>query len=136
MHIPELLTERKFVSAECHAHCPPKTVAPTVLMLLLRSRVGCAFQSRFAFPLYSRYSTIAFFLCFIIFFIFINWQVYIFFNRITSRVDLAMSIRSCKRCDVGSYNPSVRMNAEILETIRARPVCPTVRLSVRPDDTS
>jgi len=104
----------------------PKTVAPTVLMLLLRSRVGCAFQSRFAFPLYSRYSTIAFFLCFIIFFIFINWQVYIFFNRITSRVDLAMSIRSCKRCDVGSYNPSVRMNAEILETIRAR-----LRLSVR-----
>jgi len=37
MQIPELLSQRKFVSARCHAHCnphqPPKTVAPTVLML-------------------------------------------------------------------------------------------------------
>jgi len=37
MQIPELLTQRKFVSAMCHAHSnahkPPKTVAPTVLML-------------------------------------------------------------------------------------------------------
>jgi len=36
MQIPELLTQRKFVSAACHAHSnaqyPPKTVAPTVLM--------------------------------------------------------------------------------------------------------
>jgi len=35
--IPELLTKRKFVSVECHAHSnahkPPKTVAPTVLMI-------------------------------------------------------------------------------------------------------
>jgi len=37
VQIPELLTQRKFVSAECHvhsnAHKPPKAVAPTVLML-------------------------------------------------------------------------------------------------------
>jgi len=37
MQIPELLTQRKFVSAACHAHSnahkPPKTLAPTVLML-------------------------------------------------------------------------------------------------------
>jgi len=37
VQIPELLTHRKFVSAKCHAHSnahkPPKTVAPTVLML-------------------------------------------------------------------------------------------------------
>jgi len=37
VQIPELLTQRKFVSAEFHAHSnaykPPKTVAPTVLML-------------------------------------------------------------------------------------------------------
>jgi len=37
VHIPELLTQRKFVSAMCHAHSyahkPPITVAPTVLML-------------------------------------------------------------------------------------------------------
>jgi len=37
VQIPELLTLRKFVSAECHAHSnalkPPKTMAPTVLML-------------------------------------------------------------------------------------------------------
>jgi len=37
VQIPELLTQRKFVSAEYHAHSnahkPPKTVAPTVLML-------------------------------------------------------------------------------------------------------
>jgi len=37
IQIPELLTPRKFVSAMCHvhsnAHQPPKTVAPTVLML-------------------------------------------------------------------------------------------------------
>jgi len=37
VQIPELLTQRKFVSAECHArsnaHKPPKTVATTVLML-------------------------------------------------------------------------------------------------------
>jgi len=31
----QLLTQRKFVSAQCHAHSdkPPKTVAPTVLVL-------------------------------------------------------------------------------------------------------
>jgi len=37
MQIPEIPAQRKFVSAECQAHCnaykPPKTVAPTVLML-------------------------------------------------------------------------------------------------------
>jgi len=37
MQIPELLTQRRFVLAECHAHSnahkPRKTVAPTVLML-------------------------------------------------------------------------------------------------------
>jgi len=37
VQIPELLTQRKFVSVERHAHSnahkPPKTVAPTVLML-------------------------------------------------------------------------------------------------------
>jgi len=33
MQIPELLTQRKFVSAGCHAHKPHKTVAPTALML-------------------------------------------------------------------------------------------------------
>jgi len=37
VQIPELLTQRKFVLAMCHshsnAHKPPKTVAPTVLML-------------------------------------------------------------------------------------------------------
>jgi len=37
MQIPELLAQRKFVSAACHAysnaHKPPKTVAPIVLML-------------------------------------------------------------------------------------------------------
>jgi len=37
MQIPELLTQRKFVSAGCHAHFnahkPHKTVAPTALML-------------------------------------------------------------------------------------------------------
>jgi len=33
VQIPELLSQRKFVSAERHAHKPPKTVAPTVLML-------------------------------------------------------------------------------------------------------
>jgi len=36
MQIPENPAQRKFVSAECHAHSnahkPPKTVAPTVLM--------------------------------------------------------------------------------------------------------
>jgi len=35
--LPELLTQRKFVSVECHAHSnahkPAKTVASTVLML-------------------------------------------------------------------------------------------------------
>jgi len=35
--IPEIPTQRKFGSVECHAHSnahkPPKTVAPTVLML-------------------------------------------------------------------------------------------------------
>jgi len=40
MQIPEILTQRKFVSAECHAHPnahkPPKTVAPTVLMLVYK----------------------------------------------------------------------------------------------------
>jgi len=37
VQIPELLTQRKFVSAECHthsnAHKPPKLVAPTIFML-------------------------------------------------------------------------------------------------------
>jgi len=37
MQIPEIPAQRKFVTAECHAHSnahkPPKTVAPTVLML-------------------------------------------------------------------------------------------------------
>jgi len=37
MQIPELLTQRKFVSAECHAHSndhkSPKPVAPTIFML-------------------------------------------------------------------------------------------------------
>jgi len=37
VHIPELLEQRKFVSAGCYAHSnahkPPKTVAPTVCML-------------------------------------------------------------------------------------------------------
>jgi len=37
VQIPELLTQRKFVSAQCHAHSnahkPLKTVTPTVLML-------------------------------------------------------------------------------------------------------
>jgi len=36
MQIPELFTQRKFVSSMCHAHSndkPAKTVAPTVLML-------------------------------------------------------------------------------------------------------
>jgi len=37
VQISELLTQRKFVSAECHAHSnahkPPKTADPTVLML-------------------------------------------------------------------------------------------------------
>jgi len=37
MQIPEIPAQRKFVSAMCHAHSsahkPPKTVAPTVLML-------------------------------------------------------------------------------------------------------
>jgi len=36
-NIPEIPAQRKFFSAECHArsnaHKPPKTVAPTVLML-------------------------------------------------------------------------------------------------------
>jgi len=37
MQIPEIPAQRKFVSTMCHAHSnahkPPKTVAPTVLML-------------------------------------------------------------------------------------------------------
>jgi len=37
MQIPELLAQRKFDTAGCHAHSsahkPPKTVTPTVLML-------------------------------------------------------------------------------------------------------
>jgi len=37
VQIPELLTQRKFVSAECdthsNAHKPPKTAAPTDLTL-------------------------------------------------------------------------------------------------------
>jgi len=37
MHIPGLITQRKFVSAMCHAHSdahtPPKPVAPTIFML-------------------------------------------------------------------------------------------------------
>jgi len=50
VQIPELLTQRKFVSAECHAHSnahkPPKTVAPTVLMLEIKilTEVYCSHQ--------------------------------------------------------------------------------------------
>jgi len=33
MQIPELLTQRKIISAACYAHNLPKTVAPTVLMM-------------------------------------------------------------------------------------------------------
>jgi len=37
MQVPEIPAQRKFISAECHAHSnahkPPKTVASTVLML-------------------------------------------------------------------------------------------------------
>jgi len=37
MQIPEIPAQRMLVSAECHAHSnahePPKTVAPTVLMI-------------------------------------------------------------------------------------------------------
>jgi len=33
MQIPELLAQRKFISAGCHSHKPPKAVASTVLML-------------------------------------------------------------------------------------------------------
>jgi len=33
MQIPEIPAQRKFVSTGCHAHKPPKTVAPTDLML-------------------------------------------------------------------------------------------------------
>jgi len=37
MQIPELLTQRKFVSAMCHAHFnahkPPDPVAPTIFMI-------------------------------------------------------------------------------------------------------
>jgi len=37
MQIPDLLTQRRFVSAECHAHSnahkPPKTEAHSVLIL-------------------------------------------------------------------------------------------------------
>jgi len=40
MQIPEIPAQRKFDSTECHAHSnahkPPKTVAPTVLMLELK----------------------------------------------------------------------------------------------------
>jgi len=32
MQILEIPAQRKFVSAMCHAHKPPETVAPTVLM--------------------------------------------------------------------------------------------------------
>jgi len=45
MQIPEIPAQRKFVSAECHAHSnahkPPKTVAPTVLMLELKCKLKC-----------------------------------------------------------------------------------------------
>jgi len=45
MQIPDLLTQRKFVSAECHAHSyahkPPKTVAHTVLMLEQKCKRKC-----------------------------------------------------------------------------------------------
>jgi len=33
MQIPEIPAQRKFVSAGCHAHKPPKTVAPTVVLV-------------------------------------------------------------------------------------------------------
>jgi len=43
VQIPELLTQRKFVSLQCHAHSnahkPPKTVAPTVLVLEMGARL-------------------------------------------------------------------------------------------------
>jgi len=45
VQIPELLTQRKFVSAMCHAHSnahkPPKTVAPTVLVLEYKFLLKC-----------------------------------------------------------------------------------------------
>jgi len=45
VQIPELLTQCKFVSAQCHAHSnahkPPKTVAPTVLMLDKKFQLKC-----------------------------------------------------------------------------------------------
>jgi len=45
VQIPELLTHRKFVSVECHvhsnAHKPPKTVAPTILMVDRKFLLKC-----------------------------------------------------------------------------------------------
>jgi len=45
MQIPEIPAQRKFISAECHArsnaHQPPKTVAPTVLMLDKKFKLKC-----------------------------------------------------------------------------------------------
>jgi len=36
MQIPELLTQRKFVSAECHAHFNAQTVAPVAPKIFVR----------------------------------------------------------------------------------------------------
>jgi len=45
MQIPEIPAQRKIVSEECHAysdaHKPPKTVAPTVLMLEYKFQQKC-----------------------------------------------------------------------------------------------
>jgi len=40
--IPELLTQRKFVSAECHK--PPKAVAPTDARIKILTEMYCSYQ--------------------------------------------------------------------------------------------
>jgi len=51
MQIPELLTQRKFVSAMCHAHSnahkPPKNVAPTIfsLVFIFENSFSCKTRS-------------------------------------------------------------------------------------------
>jgi len=46
MQISEIPAQRKFVSAECHAHSnahkPPKSAAPTIFMLYLKIQEGIA----------------------------------------------------------------------------------------------
>jgi len=39
--IPEIPAQRKFVSVECHAHKPPKTVAPTVNKIIINKKYVC-----------------------------------------------------------------------------------------------